>query len=303
MKKKVIRIISFGGLGDVLLSTPIFGALKRKYPNSRIIVYCIRKIDREIYRNNPHIDELRSSSFFVNPIAYTKYYFKLTKFHWLNYPNYSPSLTYEKSAARIIADMVDAELEDPRLEVYLTNEEDKRGKAKLAPFPNPIAIHITSSTSDNQNWPLKNWEELVKSMPQYTFIQLGLSGEDKVEGAVDFRGTTSFREALSILKNSMSFVGVVSSFAHATSAVATPGVVLFGPSSPQVWGHANNINLYKDLRCAPCIDHLQSSPCPYGKPCLTTITVEEVRDALLSQLATRGVKGPVGLNSRDRFVP
>ena len=293
MKKKIIRIISFGGHGDVLLSTPIFGALKKKYPNSRIIVYCIRKRDRDIYRNNPQIDELRSTSFFTNPIAYTKYYFKLTKFHWLNYPHYSPSLTYEKSAVKILADMVGAELEDPRLEVYLTSEEDKWGSEKLAPFPNPIAIHITSLTSDNQNWPLQNWVELIKSMPQYTFIQLGLSNEDKVEGAVDFRGTTSFREALSILKNSMSFVGVVSSFAHATSAFGTPGVVLFGPSTPKVWGHGNNINLYKNIRCAPCIDHLQSSPCPYGKPCLTTITVEEVRDALLAQLATRDIKGLV----------
>jgi hypothetical protein len=73
-------------------------------------------------------------------------------------------------------------------------------------------------------------------------------------------------------------------FAHATSAFGTPGVVLFGASTPKVWGHSNNINLYKDLRCAPCIDLLFDSPCPYGKPCMTTISVGEVREALIAQL-------------------
>lgn len=35
--------------------------------------------------------------------------------------------------------------------------------------------------------------------------------EYKVEGAVDLKGKTSFREALSVLNRSLSFVGVVSS--------------------------------------------------------------------------------------------
>lgn len=285
MRKKVFRIISYGGFGDVLLSTPLFSAIKQKYPHSRVIVYCMKKRDRDIYRDNPYIDDLRSTSFIRNPVAYAKRYFKLTQFYWLNYPHVNPSLTYEKNAARIIAEMVGINLDNPRLEVYLSSEEEKWGREKLAAYRNPIAIHITSWTSGNQQWPLRNWEELVKSLPGYTFIQLGSSNEEKVEGAIDLRASTTFREALAILKSSMSFVGIVSSFSHATSAVGIPGVVLFGPSTPLVWGHDNNINLYKNLRCAPCVDILLDSPCPYGKTCMSTITVEEVRNALLSQLA------------------
>jgi len=123
-----------------------------------------------------------------------------------------------------------------------------------------------------------------------------MPNEDKVEGAADLRGKTSFREALSILNSSLSFVGVVSSFSHATSAFGTPGVVLFGASSPEAWGHSNNINIYKDLECAPCMDILLGSPCPYGKPCMTTITVDEVRKALLTQLERRRSEGIVRAN-------
>jgi ADP-heptose:LPS heptosyltransferase len=215
------------------------------------------------------------------------YYLKLAKFDVLRYDHFAPGLTYEKHATEIIADMFGVRLESPVLQVYLTDKEKQWGREKLSEYRNPIVIHITSLTSKNQRWPLEYWTQLINSLPGYTFIQLGTAKEDKVEGAVDFRGKTSFREALSILNSSVSFVGVVSSFAHATGAFGTPGVVLFGASTPLVWGYPNNINLYKSLRCAPCVDLLLNSPCPYGTPCMTGITVEDVRNALLSQLAKR----------------
>jgi ADP-heptose:LPS heptosyltransferase len=178
-------------------------------------------------------------------------------------------------------------LEDKRIQVYLTEDEEKKGRLALAGYKNPIVIHNTSETSENKHWPLANWEQLVREMPEYTFVQLGLSGDMKVNGAIDLRGKTSFREALAILKSSMSFVGVDSSFAHATNAFDVPGVILFGATTPKVWGHGNNVNLYKSLRCAPCIDILVSSVCPYGKVCMTAISVSEVKDSLMKQLMKR----------------
>jgi len=293
MKRKTFRIIARGGHGDLILSTPIFGALKQAYPHCRIIIFCLekgarlRRGAREIFKNNPNIDEIRSTSLIANPLHYAKFYLKKVKFIWLTYDYLAPALIYDRHATLIIADMFGIRLDSSKLELYLTSEEEKWGREKVGAYRNPIVIHITSLSSDNKNWLLRNWEELVESMPEYTFIQLGLAKEEKVEGAVDLRGKTSFREGLSIIKSSLSFVGVDSSFAHATNAFGIPGVVLFGASTPQVWGHPNNINLYKKQRCAPCVDLLLASPCPYGKPCMTTITVEEVRRALLSQLAKR----------------
>lgn len=87
-----------------------------------------------------------------------------------------------------------------------------------------------------------------------------------------------------LLKGASGFVGVTSSFSHATNAFGTPGVVLFGPSAPEVWGHANNVNLSRNLPCAPCIDVLHNAPCPYGAECMQTITVAQVQEALRRQL-------------------
>jgi ADP-heptose:LPS heptosyltransferase len=112
---------------------------------------------------------------------------------------------------------------------------------------------------------------------------VGLPGEPHVPGAVDLRGKTSLREVFALLKAASGFVGVTSSFSHATNAFGTPGVVLFGPSAPEVWGHANNVNLSRNLPCAPCIDVLHNAPCPYGAECMH-IPVAQVQEALRRQL-------------------
>lgn len=271
----------------MLLSTPIFGSLKREYPNCKIILFCRKKRARDIYSHNPNIDVVRHKALYVHPSLYIAYHLKLAKFYFLNYGHFQPGLVYEINATQIIGDMVGLKHCSSKVEVYLTAKEEEWGRKRIAEFRNPIVIHIASGTSKNQSWPHQNWEELIRGLPEYTFIQIGSSFEEKVDGAVDLRGKTTFREALSILKNSMSFVGVVSSFSHATNAFGTPGVVLFGASTPKVWGHPNNINIYKNLRCAPCVDLLLGSACPYGSPCMSGITVEEVRNALLFQLNGR----------------
>src|SRR5579859_5407134 len=250
MKRKVFRIFSCGGLGDILLGTPILSALKRENPGCKIILFCFMKRDLDVFRNNPHVDVLGHRSFITNPLLYTLYYYRRgRKFNALTYDQYFPSFVYRKSVTHIMADKFGVTLDSPRLEVYLTEKEKEWGRKRVAGIKNPVAIHVTSLCSKNQSWPLRNWEELIRSLPEYTFVQLGMPTEDKVEGAVDLRGKTSFREALSILNCSLSFVGVVSSFSHATSAFGTPGVVLFGASAPRAWGHSNNINLYKNLEC------------------------------------------------------
>jgi ADP-heptose:LPS heptosyltransferase len=269
----------------VLLSTPSFKALREKYINSKIIVFCKKKQHRAIYENNPYIDKLISSPFLARMIPYLFHYFKWPTFYLYDYGYLTPSINYKRNATEIIAEMLGVELKDKRLQVFLTDSENDQAKLELSKYSRPVVvIHITSMTSKNQNWPLENWQRLVKEMPECTFIQLGLPHEDKVEGAVDLRGRSSFRESLALMKNATSFIGVVSSLAHATSIFDIPGVVLFGPSAPEVWGHENNINIYKGIRCAPCIDLLLHSDCPYSKLCMTGISVNEVKTALRAQL-------------------
>jgi ADP-heptose:LPS heptosyltransferase len=278
-----IAMITVGGLGDVLLSTPLFKELKQQDPKTRLIVYCRRKQEIEIFKNNPYLDDIRIISFWKNPIHGIHYLFSKKKTRPLYYGGY-PSLFCSSNASEGIAENLGIKLHNNRIQLYLSNAESARSKKIMAVHNNPIIVHITSRNSKNNEWPLVSWEQLVKEMPEYTFIQVGIKGESRVRGTVDLLGKYSFRQTLALLEHAHSFVGVNSSFSHATNAFNTPGVVLFGATNPELWGHPNNINLYKKWRCAPCVDLFKSN-CPYSKPCMTTISVTEVKAALKQQLA------------------
>lgn len=271
----------------MLLGTPAIKALKQKYPSHSIFIYCLRKAQADVYRNNPYVAKVKTASFIYMPLDYLLYYLKLTKFHLTTYGSLLPSLYYEKNATEIIAEMLDVTLEDKRVQVWLTEDEEIWAKDFTSQYKKPVVIHISSLTSQNQEWPVGNWEQFVDELPECTFIQIGLSNEVPIKGTIDLRGKTTFRQALALLKYSMSFVGVVSAFSHATNAFNLPGVVLFGASSPKIWGHENNINLYTNLPCSPCIDLLYNSSCPYDKRCMTSITVLDVKKALLTQVGDR----------------
>ena len=79
--------------------------------------------------------------------------------------------------------------------------------------------------------------------------------------------------------------GVDSFFGHVASAFDITGIILFGDSSPFVYGHDNNINIYKSLPCSPCFELLGGSSCPYNIACMKEISIEmvsnEIREILL----------------------
>lgn len=295
-----LRIASWGGIGDALLATPAFRALKERAPDRRLIVYCAQPSHVEIYRHNPYIDVLRPPG----PRSRVER-FVLTRVRRVpvREPAYGllrPTLFYTRHAVHIIGEMLGVAITHERLIVRLTDDEERAARALLAPYAIPIVIHVTSHFSANQHWPPEHWAALVERNPRYTFVQIGLPSERAVPGAVDLRGAVPLRTAMAVVKHAHSFVGVVSSFAHVTNAVGTPGVIFHGPSAAATWGYAHNVNLDAREPCAPCVDILGPQPCPYGSPCLRAISVRDVERALETQLAARtappAIAAPVGVS-------
>lgn len=289
-KRKVFRIITWGALGDGLVITPVFKALKQKHPGCKIMVFYSNPGHGEILRGNPYIDSLNTTSFWRSPVQFALYHLRPGKFHYTNVNFVSVDFAYRKHVKEIAAEIFDVELEDKKLQLFLTPAEEAAARDRMAQYPNPITMHITSRCSQNHMWVRERWEQLVREMPGFTFVQLGHADEEKVEGAVDLRGKTSFREAVALIKHSVSFVGIDSVFAHATNAVDTHGVVLFGDSLPDTYGHENNVNLYKAVPCAPCMHILWGYKCPYNNECMRNITVRDVRQALWQVLEKKGFR-------------
>lgn len=285
-------IVSWGGIGDCLVCTPTYRALKEKYPDRKIILYCVYKHQQAVFENNPYIDSVRFlgvKSLLRHPLHLYAYLFRrsMVKYHRMAFQNIPPPWLYRKSVKEIIPEIFNIPPVYKDVELYFTAKEEQQARERLAPYKNVVFMHIYSKSSENHHWDIKNWVRLVSELPQYTFIQLGSGQEPYVKGAIDWRGKTGLREAFCLLKYCTSFVGVDSGFSHVTNAFKLPGVVLFGDSSPVYWGHENNINIYKNLPCSPCYYYAWGYPCSYGHECMKMIAVEEVKQALIQQVNSR----------------
>lgn len=279
---KQYNIISWGGLGDALLVTPVFRQLKHDFPECKINVFAIRKDHKELFKGNPNIDIL-TDSFFKR-----KKFYKNDKVIIPAYGSLLPGVSFKKPASSIISEcFFDIQLDNLLPEIYLTEKESAQAEKFLSQYETPVIINPTSRSSANHEWEINKWEELVKIMSGITFIQLGLEDERSITGTIDLRGKCSLRHSIALVKYAVAFTGVDSFLGHVAAATGTPAVILFGDSNPEVWGHESNINIYKRLPCSPCVDILHGKKCFYGRQCMTEITVKEVESSIQNIMKTK----------------
>jgi len=295
MKKK-IRILAAGGIGDVLMLTPVLKEIRRLHPTCRMIVYCRDRVRTQVLARNPYVDAVRLISPLDRFLHFIKiidgrhlFFTKVTDNGFIDYGQLGmlmPHIFYSHSISKIIGEVVGINVSRTDVEIFLSAEEEARGRKGLIGLTSPVAISVSGFCSPNKNWPIERWNALIRSMSDISFFQLGLPDEPLIEGVVDMRGLP-LRESFAMLKFASAFIGVDSGLAHAASGLNVPTIVLFGPTNPAVVGHQQNTNIYHKARCSPCFDILLDAPCPYGRHCMHAITIEEVRSALIRILDTK----------------
>lgn len=114
-----------------------------------------------------------------------------------------------------------------------------------------VALH-PGSGSPTKNWPVESWRDLAHHLLESDAAAslLILGGEADGSGLAamrqDFSGAPAqFTENLAlpllaaVLEKCALFLGHDSGISHIAAAVATPCVLLFGPTDPAVWAPAN----------------------------------------------------------------
>jgi ADP-heptose:LPS heptosyltransferase len=289
IKRKQILLIAWGGIGDALVCTPAIRTLKELYPEYKLIIYHMGPKHEAVFKDNPYIDSLRqitTKNLLKHPRHWYTFYWnrKHMPYTYLMFQPFGLTHIYKKNVKHIVADIFDMELKTEKVEIYLTKEEEEFGRKSMTQYKVPVIIHVHARSTQNHHWYKEKWEQLVAELPEYDFIQLGNTDEALIDGANDWRGKTTIREAFAMVKYATSFVGIDSSMAHITNAFDTNGVVIFGSGSATIWGHENNINLSKGLPCQPCYYYLFKDKCIYDHECMTTMEVAEVKAALVSQV-------------------
>jgi len=141
----------------------------------------------------------------------------------------------------------------------------------------------------NKEWVAGRHQEIVNRLSgRFHFIQLGAADDPPLENVLDLRGKTTIAESAAILQNSMLFIGQVGLMMHLASAVDCRSVIIFGGRErPDQSGYAHFENLYNAVPCAPC---WLRNTCDQQKKCMELITVDDVEQAILSQLKMSGEK-------------
>lgn len=281
--KKPDIVVSFGnGLGDDLLCTILVKQLKTAgYKN-----VWMKTRHPDIFKGNLAVDKVVKKNHkgkasylierYLNEINAPSIYPNYTKYDTATDRDIIP----QKHIVLIMCDL--ANVTYPAIikpHFYLTETEKKNGRL----FKNQICIQSTGKGSKNymanKEWFPERFADLAENLKsQFTVIQIGLSDDYLIPGAIDMRGKTDIRKTAAILYNSVFFVGIVGFLMHLSRAVDCRSVIIYGGrESPAQSGYDSNINLYSDIHCAPC---WYWNSCAYNKKCMNIISVSDVLDAI-----------------------
>jgi heptosyltransferase-2 len=101
-------------------------------------------------------------------------------------------------------------------------------------------------------------------------------------------GATSIRELMALIKRCAVLVTNDTGPMHVASALRVPVVAIFGPTNWRTTSpYGEHALLRHPVDCAPCM----LRECPIDHRCMTGVTVEQVHDAALKQLARHEARG------------
>ena len=160
-----------------------------------------------------------------------------------------------------------------------------------------IAIHPHSS-NPAKTWPKGNFASVADELYSKFSAKVVIIGGAQERKAViklislakyppiNLSGKLTLKQLAAFLKRCNLLISNDSGPVHIAAAMGRPTVVIFGRNIPGVgpkrWGPWGNghIVLYKDSGCNPCLDR----DCPHNFKCLTSISPEEVLQAVDRQL-------------------
>lgn len=107
----------------------------------------------------------------------------------------------------------------------------------------PYSKFMRNGAKHPKNYPF--WGEVLQQIKE-PVIQVGVSGETQIVN--DFRQNLSLPELATLVNESKTWMSCDSFFQHFCWDLGKPGVVVFGQSDPNIFGHSENINLLKDRK-------------------------------------------------------
>ena len=285
---KVIECYRQGAIGDCLMTTPAVHALREKYPD-HLIRYVTHEKSRDILEGNSDIDEILTEPKNEGKKVFFCYPDKQSTLRDEGYPNKPLS----RHLIQIFNECAGVDQADHTMHCHLSQEELDFGLDLQKELGEYATLHTQAGWSPYKEWADEKWAQIVAFLRKdhnIPVILIGGTPNQTIDWvAKDLRGKTTIKQAISAIKHAKIHLGIDSFSNHASDAVGTRSIILFGSTSPKGSGYEQNKNLWKDLDCSPCYREYEwakepREKCPYDKRCMNSITVEDVIEAIKSIL-------------------
>lgn len=261
--KLKILVVFLHGLGDNIMVTPAIRALRKKFPDAYIALMGLKTLPvRDIWKNNPYIDEFIESSFtynprFWNPIVYFLVDYwkikrevkKLKKERGFNKVYIVQLLSDRRFKTHKIIRMakeLDVKLDSYKTDFFLSKKDEneafkimRKFKLKKGKF---ICLHRTSSDL-RKNWDIDEAQKVCDTLKKYKILVFNSKKSFLMEERHDkkhLRGknvinyiSKNLRISAALLKKSKLLIGVDSIMVHLAGALGILTIALYKNSNPK----------------------------------------------------------------------
>jgi lipopolysaccharide heptosyltransferase II len=309
-KVKRILVITLTNIGDVVLTTPVFAALKQEFPGSRLDVM-VSPQGAEIFRNDPGIFKVIVYDKFASFTEKFRLFKKLrqirydlavdlrnTLFPYLIGAKYKTNLFRSRKPGmhrreyhllrlkKFSVDTAGAGLYFHIPEYEKANVDRLIGRQRREDF---ICV-APGAKSLIKRWTSGGYARLCDLIMDETDYNVLLTGDSRDKQfiqeiikemrrkPVDISGLTNLKQLAEVIRRSKMLITNDSAPMHIGCAVGTKVLGIFGPTDPVKYGPCGpgDAVVSKDLPCVPC----RKAECGMHNICMKDLKAEEVFESV-----------------------
>jgi ADP-heptose:LPS heptosyltransferase len=297
LRKPVLLICRYSGMGDIICTFPSVAALKEQHPKS-VMVYETRGHNVNLVRRCREVDLVVGEGSLLTMLLQ-----RFLRPAQILFPALPDECKPPRPRERI--HLIDefrnsfglTSLDKQSVQLKVSRRAARSVAKRLRQegiYGKPFALLHTGPTWKVKEWPAEKWNELVvelKAKHQIEVIQIGENrtpyGEiregPRVTGARNWVGVLTLDETLAALSVADLFLGVDSGVLHLAGTVNTPTIGIFGPTDPACFLPRNSraVGVTSDVSCLGCHHNSQGpghwqNGCPNNIQCMSRLQARDV---------------------------
>lgn len=282
---KTILVMRGGGIGDLMMATPMLRELKARWPSCRVVFSCHPQY-APVLEGNPHVDELAPY-----PLPIPNY--PHDALVWLGDVIEENEEANKRHACDVIAGRAGVTLSSLQLTPPKIDKEFAQRVFPQSTWQRRLGIQISASAACRSIAP----DVLAKVMlllHDWQIVLLGSPGESTMEDLPRIVNASkrklSFLQSCSVADSCHVLLTPDSAMFHVGGALGIPTVGVFGPFDGKLRQTSKRQHILQGRAdCAPCFHHTSQTPFPIDKPCakvgkclaMQDVTAEQIVEKIL----------------------